>query len=83
MTTAATSLFGNKIIDGIVALAESNEWQIDHSVATFEEMRDGLMQNLVTQRGEAAFEEWLMARRDDLGVEVHDDVLELIGQSVS
>jgi peptidyl-prolyl cis-trans isomerase C len=52
-------------------------------MATFEEMRDGLMQNLVTQRGEAAFEEWLMARRDDLGVEVHDDVLELIGQSVS
>ena len=52
-------------------------------LATFEEMKDGLIQTLTSQRGEDAFEEWLQARRDELGVVIHDDVLELIGQSVS
>jgi parvulin-like peptidyl-prolyl isomerase len=52
-------------------------------LATFEEMREPLMQNLLSARGENAFEEWLTSRRNDLGVEIHDEVLELIGQSVS
>jgi len=52
-------------------------------IAEFDEMRDQIVQSLANQRGEAAFEEWLQARRDELGVEIHDDVLALIGQSVS
>jgi parvulin-like peptidyl-prolyl isomerase len=52
-------------------------------VSTFEEQKQLLMNRLVQARGEAAFEEWMQARRDSLGVEIHDEVLELIGQPVS
>jgi peptidyl-prolyl cis-trans isomerase C len=52
-------------------------------LATFEEMRDTIMQQLASARGEKAFEEWLQGRRSELGVEIHDDVLELIGKPVS
>jgi parvulin-like peptidyl-prolyl isomerase len=52
-------------------------------LATFEETKDTLMQQLAAARGEKAFEEWLQGRRSELGVEIHDDVLELIGKPVS
>jgi hypothetical protein len=48
--------------------------------ATFEEVKDGLTQNLVRMRGEAAFEEWLASRRREMNVRINDDVLNLIGQ---
>ncbi|MGQ0720366.1 MAG: peptidylprolyl isomerase [Candidatus Eiseniibacteriota bacterium] len=51
--------------------------------ATFEELKDQLTQSLATARGEAAFEEWLKQERDERGVEIHDEVLQLIGQPVS
>jgi parvulin-like peptidyl-prolyl isomerase len=52
-------------------------------LATFEETKDTLTQQLAAARGEKAFEEWLQGRRSELGVEIHDDVLELIGKPVS
>ncbi len=52
-------------------------------VSTFEEQKQMLMNRLVQARGEGAFEEWMQERRDSLGVEIHDEVLELIGQPVS
>lgn len=51
--------------------------------ATFDELKDQLIQSLATARGEAAFEEWLKQERDKRGVQIHDEVLELIGQPVS
>ena len=51
--------------------------------STFEEQKDLLTRKLVQARGEAAFEEWMQERRDSLGVEIHDDVLDLMGQPVS
>jgi parvulin-like peptidyl-prolyl isomerase len=52
-------------------------------VSTFEEQKDLLMRKLVQARGEAAFEEWMQEQRDSLGAEIHDDVLDLMGQPVS
>jgi parvulin-like peptidyl-prolyl isomerase len=50
-------------------------------LATFEEVKDGLMQGLARNRGEEAFEEWLNNRRQELNVRVNDDVLNLVGQT--
>jgi peptidyl-prolyl cis-trans isomerase C len=55
----------------------------DPRLSTFEEQKQMLMNRLVQMRGEAAFEEWMQERRDSLGVEIYDEVLELIGQPVS
>jgi len=52
-------------------------------MATFEEVEETLVNQLARQRGEEAFEKWLQEQRDSLGVEIHDDVLELYGQPVS
>lgn len=51
--------------------------------ATFEELEEQLRTTLVRAEGEKAFEEWLRKERDRRGVQIHDEVLELIGQSVS
>jgi parvulin-like peptidyl-prolyl isomerase len=51
--------------------------------ATFDEVKDTLLRNLATAKGEQAFEEWLDAERARRKVEIHDDVLELYGQSIS
>jgi parvulin-like peptidyl-prolyl isomerase len=51
--------------------------------ATFDEVAPQLTTTLAQGRGEQAFEDWLRGERDRRGVELHDDVLELIGQSVS
>lgn len=51
--------------------------------ATYEEVHDTLVQALARNRGETAFEDWLGNERDSRGVEIYDEVLELIGQSVS
>jgi peptidyl-prolyl cis-trans isomerase C len=51
--------------------------------ATFEELQETLRTSLVRAEGEKAFEEWLRKERDRRGVQIHDEVLELIGQSVS
>ena len=52
-------------------------------VAKYEEMKDPIMQRLVQSRGDKAFEDWLAKQRETLNVEIHDDVLALIGQPVS
>jgi hypothetical protein len=52
-------------------------------VATFEEMKQPILQRLVQARGDKAFEEWLNKQRETLKIEIHDDVLALIGQPVS
>jgi peptidyl-prolyl cis-trans isomerase C len=52
-------------------------------IATFEDMKTAITQRLAFTRGEKAFEDWLMQQRETLKVEVHDDVLELMGQPVS
>jgi parvulin-like peptidyl-prolyl isomerase len=51
--------------------------------ATFEELKDQLTTTLIRNEGERAFEEWLQKERDRRGVQIHDEALELIGQSVS
>ncbi|NNE42983.1 MAG: hypothetical protein HKN12_02130 [Gemmatimonadetes bacterium] len=51
--------------------------------ATFDEVESQLTSNLAQARGEAAFEEWLKSERDRRGVEIYDDVLELIGKPIS
>jgi hypothetical protein len=51
--------------------------------ATYEELKDQLTTTLVRSEGEKAFEEWLQKERDTRGVQIHDETLELIGQSVS
>ncbi|MDP6529723.1 MAG: peptidylprolyl isomerase [Gemmatimonadota bacterium] len=55
----------------------------DARVAEFEEVEQMLTQQMAQARGESAFEEWLSARRESLGVEIHDDALQLIGKSVT
>jgi peptidyl-prolyl cis-trans isomerase C len=52
-------------------------------IATFDEMKDPITQRLVQARGEKAFEDWLAKQRETLNVQIHDDVLALIGQPVS
>jgi parvulin-like peptidyl-prolyl isomerase len=52
-------------------------------VATYDEARDQITSNLAVARGEAAFEEWLQGERSSRRIEIHDEVLELIGQSVT
>jgi peptidyl-prolyl cis-trans isomerase C len=52
-------------------------------VATFEEMKEPILQRLVQARGDKAFEEWLVKQRETLKIKIHDDVLALIGQPVS
>jgi hypothetical protein len=51
--------------------------------ATFDEVKASMSGQIASVRGEVAFEEWLQEQRNALGVVIHDDVLELIGQSVS
>lgn len=55
----------------------------DPRPTTYEEIKDQLTTTLVRNEGEKAFEEWLDSERDKRGVVIHDDVLNLIGQSVS
>ncbi len=58
--------------------------QIEPSrLATFDDMKGAIMQQLAFQRGEKAFEDWLTMQRETLKVQVNDDVLELMGQPVS
>jgi len=52
-------------------------------VATFDEMKQPILQRLVQARGDKAFEEWLNKQRETLKIEIHDDVLALIGQPVT
>jgi parvulin-like peptidyl-prolyl isomerase len=52
-------------------------------LATYEELEEQLRTTLVRAEGERAFEQWLMSERSRRDVQIHDDVLELIGQSVS
>jgi peptidyl-prolyl cis-trans isomerase C len=55
----------------------------DARLATFEEVQDGLTQQLARARGEVAFEEWLKNEREKRNAVVHDEVLELVGKPVS
>jgi parvulin-like peptidyl-prolyl isomerase len=52
-------------------------------LATFDELKDQLIQQMANARGEGAFEEWLKQERDRRGIEIRDEVLQLIGQPVS
>jgi peptidyl-prolyl cis-trans isomerase C len=52
-------------------------------VASFEELKNNLTRTLAQARGEEAFEEWLQEKREERGVEIYDDVLELYGQPIS
>ncbi len=64
---------------GAVSVLERTESRL----ATFEDMETMITNQMARARGEQAFEEWLKAEREKIGVEIHDDVLELIGQAVS
>ncbi len=50
--------------------------------ARFEEVEGQLTQALQQQRGDRAFEEWLIKERETRGVEILDDVLALYDQAV-
>ncbi len=52
-------------------------------LATFDDMKTAIIQRLAFARGEKAFEDWLVQQRQTLNVQIHDDVLELMGQPVS
>jgi parvulin-like peptidyl-prolyl isomerase len=52
-------------------------------IAEFEDVEAAYTRQLINARGEKAFEEWITEQRETLGVVIHDDVLELIGQPVS
>jgi parvulin-like peptidyl-prolyl isomerase len=52
-------------------------------IAEFEDVEAAYTRQLINARGETAFEEWIQEQRDALGVVIHDDVLELIGEPVS
>lgn len=51
--------------------------------ATFEEMEAEITRQLANQRGEQAFEDWLREQREERGVEIFDETLELYGQPIS
>ena len=57
--------------------------QEEPRTATFEEVKDTLIRNLATGRGEQAFEDWLDEERAKRKVEIFDEVLELYGQSIT
>ncbi len=51
--------------------------------ATFDEMRDAMTRQMANARGEVAFEEWLQNKRDEMNIEIFDEVLELYDQPIS
>lgn len=55
----------------------------DSRIAKFEDVKDAIMQQLAQSRGEKAFEDWIVKQRETLGVKIYDDVLALLGQSVT
>ena len=52
-------------------------------IAEYEDVEATYTRQLINAKGEAAFEEWIQEQRKALGVVIHDDVLELIGEPVS